>query len=158
MTSLVCNSFDTQYKRIQTFKNHYLNMIRIILKNKSNLSFNQIMDYNEIELNTTELMNSIIEFTKDIKKNNLKSNNNLNNLNNLNAENIKIIYTLTSFLPFMILYYNQLNINNTSVISNDIANNITNNTPREYTYNNYDYNYDYDYQNLNSDTLKIPLD
>lgn len=143
MTSLVCNSFDSQYKRIQTFKNHYLNMIRIILKNKSNLSFNQIMAYNEIELNTTELMNSFIEFTKDIKKNNLKSN---NNLDNLNAENIKIIYTLTSFLPFMILYYNQLNINNTSIISNDI--------PREYTYNNYDY----DYQNLNSDTLKIPLD
>lgn len=149
MTSLVCNSFDTQYKRIQTFRNHYLNMIRIILKNKSNLSFNQIMTYNEIELKTTELMNYIIEFTKDIKKNNLKNNNNLNNLNNMNAENIKIIYTLTSFLPFMILYYNQLNITNTQ----------TTMTPREDNNININmYDYDYDYQNLNSDTLKIPLD
>ena len=142
MTSLVCNTFDTQYKRIQTFRNHYLNMIRIILKNKSNLSFNQIMTYNEIEMKITELMNSIVEFTKDIKKNNLKNN---NNLNNLNAENIKIIYTLTSFLPFMILYYNQLNINDTS----------TTMIPREDNNINM---YDYDYQNLNSDTLKIPLD
>ena len=153
MTSLVCNSFDTQYKRIQTFRNHYLNMIRIILKNKSNLSFNQIMVYNEIELNTTQLMNSIIEFTKDIKKNNLKSNNNLNNSNNSNVEDIKIIHTLTSFLPFMILYYNQLNTPNTSTSpSNE-------DIPRQHTYNNINiYEYDYKYKNLNSDTLKIPLD
>ena len=148
MTSLVCNSFDTQYKRIQTFRNHYLNMIRIILKNKSNLSFNQIMAYNEIELNTTELMNSIIEFTKDIKKNNLKNN---NNLNNLNVEDIKIIHTLTSFLPFMILYYNQLNTPNTSTSPSNEDIHTQN------THNNINI-YDYGYQNLNSDTLKIPLD
>ena len=146
MTSLVCNSFDTQYKRIQTFRNHYLNMIRIILKNKSNLSFTQIMAYNEIELNTTQLMNSIIEFTKDIKKNNLK-----NNLNNLNVEDIKIIHTLTSFLPFMILYYNQLNTPNTSTSSSN------EDIHTQHTYNNINI-YDYGYQNLNSDTLKIPLD
>ena len=145
MTSLVCNSFDTQYKRMQTFRNHYLNMIRIILKNKSNLSFTQIMTYNEIELNTTELMNSIIEFTRDIKKNN-------SNNNNLNVEDIKIIHTFTFFLPFMILYYNQLsmsNTSNTSIPNNDL--------PRQHTYNNINI-YDYGYQNLNSDTLKIPLD
>ena len=140
MSSLVCNSFDEQYKRIQTFRNHYLNMIRILLKNKLNLTFDQMLTYNEIELNINQLMNSITEFTKNIKKNN---NNNLNN-HNLKTEDIKIIHTFISFLPFMILYYNTLNTCNLDNTKN--TQNILNSS------------YDYDYNITNNDTLKIPLD
>lgn len=142
MTSLVCNSFDEQYKRIQTFRNHYLNMIRILLKNKLNLTLtlNQMLTYNEIELNITKLTNSITEFTKNIKKNKKLNNNNLNN-HNLKIEDIKIIHTFTSFLPFMILYYNTLNSDTYNV----------NNTPNTS-------NISYDYNITNNDTLKIPLD
>ena len=43
--NLVCNSFDVQYKRIQSFRNQYLTMIRLIMKNKSHLSINDIMKY-----------------------------------------------------------------------------------------------------------------
>jgi hypothetical protein len=136
MTNLICNSFDEQYKRIQTFRNHYLNMIRILLKNKSNLNLKQIMTYNEIELNTNQLMNSITEFIKDIK--NTKENKKLNLNNNLNNEDIKIIHTLSYFLPFMLLYYNTLNLNTSDNNnnhqyndSNNDSNNITNNTTLE---------------------------
>ena len=140
MTNLICNSFDEQYKRIQTFRNHYLNMIRILLKNKSNLNLKQIMTYNEIELNINQLMNSITEFIKDIKniKENKKLNNNFNN--NFNNEDIKMIHTLSYFLPFMLLYYNTLNLNTSNI-------------------DNYSNDYSNDYMNItNNSTLEIPLD
>ena len=37
--TLLCKSFDDQYKRVQSFRNQYLNMIRIILKMQSNNKF-----------------------------------------------------------------------------------------------------------------------
>ena len=147
MTNLICNSFDEQYKRIQTFRNHYLNMIRILLKNKSNLNLKQIMTYNEIELNTNQLMNSITEFIKDIKNiKNTKENKKLNLNDNFNNEDLKMIHTLSYFLPFMLLYYNTLNLNTSD-----------NNNNHQYNDSNNDSNNDC--SNItNNTTLEIPLD
>ena len=62
--NLVCNSFDVQYKRIQSFRNQYLTMIRLIMKNKSHLSINDIMKYNEIESKISDLTSEISKLNK----------------------------------------------------------------------------------------------
>jgi len=122
----VCNSFDVQYKRIQSFRNQYLTMIRLIMKNKSHLSINDIMKYNEIESKISDLTSEISKLNKSVIKNSkdkkiideILSKNNTNNQNQIqvntepNIDDIRMVQTLIAFLPFMILYYNSIDNNN----------------------------------------------
>ena len=124
--NLVCNSFDVQYKRIQSFRNQYLTMIRLIMKNKSHLSINDIMKYNEIESKISDLTSEISKLNKSVIKNSkdkkiideILSKNNTNNQNQIqvntepNIDDIRMVQTLIAFLPFMILYYNSIDNNN----------------------------------------------
>jgi hypothetical protein len=112
---LVCNSFDDQYKKIQSFRNQYLNMIRLVLKhkNKNHLTFEEIMDYNTIETKLSDILNDINNYTKELKIKSKKTKKQSivtidhpeqqqYNHDNMMAE------TLVAFLPYMILYYNHL--------------------------------------------------
>jgi hypothetical protein len=111
---LVCNSFDDQYKKIQSFRNQYLNMIRSVLKHKNHLTFEEIMNYNEIESKLNDILHDINNYTKELKTKKTKKQSILKidqqelqeqhpyNHDNLMAE------TLVAFLPYMILYYNHL--------------------------------------------------
>ena len=122
----LCNSFDVQYKRIQSFRNQYLTMIRLIMKNKSHLSINDIMKYNEIESKISDLTSEISKLNKSVIKNSkdkkiideILSKNNTNNQNQIqvntepNIDDIRMVQTLIAFLPFMILYYNSIDNNN----------------------------------------------
>lgn len=111
---LVCNSFDDQYKKIQSFRNQYLNMIRLVLKHKNHLTFEEIMDYNKIESKITDTLHDINNYTKELKSKKTKKQSiltteqqeqkeqQLYNHDNMMAE------TLVTFLPYMILYYNHL--------------------------------------------------
>ena len=132
--TLTCKSFDDQYKRIQSFRNQYLNMIRIVLKSQSNnkfphLTMDVILMYNEIENKITNINNDIHKFTRNLKQNyNLTSQNqytnpifesltgnnvsrNNTNLNNVSEDDIRMAQTFITFLPFMIYYYNSLSTN-----------------------------------------------
>jgi hypothetical protein len=115
--NLVCNSFDTQYKRIQSFRNQYLNMIRLVLKHKSKLSFENIMTYNEIENKITDLNKEISILNKSIVKN-IKNINDfssiLQNQNQpqVNIEDYRMLQTVTTFLPLMVLFYNSVELIN----------------------------------------------
>lgn len=110
---LVCNSFDDQYKKIQSFRNQYLNMIRSILKHKNHLTFEEIMNYNEIESKLNDILHDINNYTKELKIKSKKTKKQSiltidhpeqqqYNHDNMMAE------TLVAFLPYMILYYNHL--------------------------------------------------
>ena len=112
-TQLVCNSFDDQYKKIQSFRNQYLNMIRSILKHKNHLTFEEIMNYNEIESKLNDILHDINNYTKELKIKSKKTKKQSiltidhpeqqqYNHDNMMAE------TLVAFLPYMILYYNHL--------------------------------------------------
>ena len=111
-SQLVCNSFDTQYKKIQSFRNQYLNMIRLVLKNKNQLTFEEIMSYNEIESKINDLSYDITNYITEIKSKS-KTNKKFNMVQPLNLEidtnaDNQMSEMLVAFLPYMILYYNHL--------------------------------------------------
>ena len=97
---IIEDSFDKHYKLIQSLRNQYLSMIRMILKNKrlNNLTLEEIMGYHDIE-------NKIIELRKDIS---ILINNKYINLTEPDNSDIKMFRTLKAFLPLMILYYNNI--------------------------------------------------
>jgi hypothetical protein len=102
---IIDDSFDKHYKLIQSLRNQYLTMIRMILKNKrlNNLTLEEILGYHDIE-------NKIIELRKDIS---ILINNKYINLTEPDNNDVKMFRTLKAFLPLMILYYNSiLNENN----------------------------------------------
>jgi hypothetical protein len=115
---LVCNSFDDQYKKIQSFRNQYLNMIRLVLKHKNHLTFEEIMDYNMIESKLTDILNNINNYTKELKtKTKTIKTTKITKQSILPiAQEEEETYnhdttmaeTLVTFLPYMILYYNHL--------------------------------------------------
>jgi hypothetical protein len=120
-SQLVCNSFDTQYKKIQSFRNQYLNMIRLVLKNKNQLTFEEIMSYNEIESKINDLSYDITNYTTEIKR---KSNKKISRVQPLNLEidtnaDSQMSEMLVAFLPYMILYYNHLQTIHLSTIPLD---------------------------------------
>ncbi len=118
--NLVCNSFDTQYKRIQSFRNQYLNMIRLVLKHKSKLSFENIMTNNEIENKITDLNKEISILNKSVVQNiknindfsSIFQNQNQHQQQQINIEDYRILQTLTTFLPLMVLFYNSVDLIN----------------------------------------------
>jgi hypothetical protein len=146
--TLLCKSFDDQYKRVQSFRNQYLNMIRIILKMQSNnkfphLTMEDILAYNEIENKINTVNTEIVKLTQNIKKKYNLSNSNFNqNLNtnpvytnltashqsvssNITDDDIRMAQTFVAFLPLMIYYYNSLNLDNLNATNvNTNANNI----------------------------------
>ena len=112
---LVCNSFDDQYKKIQSFRNQYLNMIRSVLKHKNHLTFEEIMDYNTIETKLNDILNDINNYTKELKTKKTKKQSILTIAQEEYHEqeqtynhDTTMAETLVTFLPYMILYYNHL--------------------------------------------------
>ena len=97
---IIEDSFDKHYKLIQSLRNQYLSMIRMILKNKrlNNLTLEEIMGYHDIE-------HKLLELRKDIST---IINNKYINLTQPDNSDIKMFRTLNAFLPLMILYYNSL--------------------------------------------------
>ncbi len=97
---IIEDSFDKHYKLIQSLRNQYLSMIRMILKNKkmNNLTLEEIMGYHDIEY-------KILELRKDIS---ILINNKYINLTQPDNSDIKMFRTLNAFLPLMIMYYNNL--------------------------------------------------
>ena len=97
---IIEDSFDKHYKLIQSLRNQYLSMIRMILKNKrlNNLTLEEIMGYHDIE-------HKLLELRKDIST---IINNKYINLTQPDSSDIKMFRTLNAFLPLMILYYNSL--------------------------------------------------
>ena len=116
---LVCNSFDDQYKKIQSFRNQYLNMIRLVLKHKNHLTFEEIMDYNMIESKLHDVLNDINNYTKELKTKTKTKKTKKQSILPTEQEEYReqeqtynhdttMAETLVTFLPYMILYYNQL--------------------------------------------------
>jgi hypothetical protein len=111
---LVCNSFDDQYKKIQSFRNQYLNMIRLVLKHKNHLAFEEIMDYNEIESKLNDVLNNINNYTKELKTKTKTTKITKQSILPIAQEeetynhDTTMAETLVTFLPYMILYYNHL--------------------------------------------------
>ena len=106
---LVCNSFDDQYKKIQSFRNQYLNMIRLVLKHKNHLTFEEIMNYNTIETKLNDILNDINNYTKALKSKKTKKQSILPTEEEQEYNhNTTMAETLVTFLPYMILYYNHL--------------------------------------------------
>jgi hypothetical protein len=101
LEGLINDSFDKNYKLIQSLRNQYLTMIRMIIKNKrqNNLTLEEIMGYHDIE-------NKLLELRKDIS---VLINNKYTNLTKPDNDDVKMFRTLKAFLPFMIMYYNNLN-------------------------------------------------
>ena len=101
LEGLINDSFDKHYKLIQSLRNQYLTMIRMIIKNKrqNNLTLEEIMGYHDIE-------NKLLELRKDIS---VLINNKYTNLTKPDNDDVKMFRTLKAFLPFMIMYYNNLN-------------------------------------------------
>jgi len=97
---IIEDSFDKHYKLIQSVRNQYLTMIRMILKNKkiNNLTLEEIIGYHDIE-------HKLLELRKDIS---VLINNKYINLTQPDNSDIKMFRTLNAFLPLMILYYNNL--------------------------------------------------
>jgi hypothetical protein len=118
---LVCNSFNDQYKKIQSFRNQYLNMIRLVLKHKNNLTFEQIMEYNMIESKINDVLYDIKNYTSEIKSVKTK-NQYMESIHPQHQQHQQdyqsqsqsynhdttMVETLAAFLPYMILYYNHL--------------------------------------------------
>lgn len=108
---LVCNSFNDQYKKIQSFRNQYLNMIRLVLKHKNHMTFEQIMEYNTIETKLYDVLNNINNYTKELKNKSKKHKNQsilLTEQYEPDNHDTTMVETLVAFLPYMILYYNHL--------------------------------------------------
>jgi hypothetical protein len=102
---LLDDTFDKHYKKIQSFRNQYLNMIRTLLKHKSTLSMEEFMTYINIEEKMLSLRRDISRLnTMKLKK--IHSDE--------DVADLKITYTLKSFLPLMIMYYNQIDDNKLS--------------------------------------------
>ena len=101
LDGLINDSFDKHYKLIQSLRNQYLTMIRMIIKNKrqNNLTLEEIMGYHDIE-------NKLLELRKDIS---VLINNKYTNLTKPDNDDVKMFRTLKAYLPFMIMYYNNLN-------------------------------------------------
>lgn len=97
---IIEDSFDKHYKLIQSLRNQYLTMIRMILKNKrlNNLTLEEILGYHDIE-------HKILELRKDIST---LINNKYTNLTQPDNSDVRMFRTLNTFLPLMILYYNGL--------------------------------------------------
>ena len=115
MDNLIEASFNKHYKNIQSFRNQYLNMIRCVLKRKDNLTFEEIMKFNDIENQLYNIRKNITKYSSDIIKNKQKNKkNNNNNEVSCNVQvlkddsELKMIKTLNACLPIMILYYNNL--------------------------------------------------
>ncbi len=145
--NLVCKSFDEQYKRIQAFRNQYLNMVRLLLKQKNNnISIETILSYNEIENKITNLFNDIKIITQNLKLK--KNNNDMENNTQSNYEaDFKMIQTLMAFIPFMIIYYNSIPQNN------------KNNKNNQNNQNNSVHIDDIDFKTYNEEMLRqVPLD
>ena len=120
LEGLISDSFDRHYKLIQSLRNQYLTMIRMIIKNKkqNNLTLEEIMAYHDIE-------NKLLELRKDIS---VLINNKYTNLTKPDNDDVKMFRTLKAFLPLMIMYYNNLyneTINN-ETINNETINNESN--------------------------------
>lgn len=110
---LVCNSFDDQYKKIQSFRNQYLNMIRLVLKHKNHLTFEEIMDYNTIESKLNDILHDINNYTKELKiKSKKTKKQSILTIDHPEQQQYNhdtmMAATIVAFLPYMILYYNQL--------------------------------------------------
>ncbi len=111
LEGIINDSFDRHYKLIQSFRNQYLIMIRTILKNKrlNNLTLEEILAYHDIE-------KKILDLRREISV--------LNNSKYVNLgttpdhSDVKMIKTLKAFLPFMIAYYNSINVNNNNTHNN----------------------------------------
>ena len=97
---IIDDSFDKHYKLIQSLRNQYLTMVRMILKNKrlNNLTLEEILGYHDIE-------HKILELRKDIST---LINNKYINLTQPDNSDIKMFRTLNTFLPLMLIYYNTL--------------------------------------------------
>ena len=102
---LLDDSFDKHYKKIQSFRNQYLNMIRTLLKHKSTLSMEEFMTYLNIE-------EKILSLRRDISRLNTLKQKKIHQEEDI--ADLKITYTLKSFLPLMIMYYNQIDDNKLS--------------------------------------------
>lgn len=96
---LLDDSFDKHYKKIQSFRNQYLNMIRTLLKHKSTLSMEEFMTYLNIE-------EKILSLRRDISRLNTLKQKKIHQDEDI--ADLKITYTLKSFLPLMMMYYNQI--------------------------------------------------
>ncbi len=123
MDNLIEASFNKHYKTIQSFRNQYLNMIRCVLKRKDDLTFEEIMQFNNLENQLYNIRKDITNYSSEIIKNkNKNKNKQTNNNNNQNKNNqtplnvqilkddsdLKMIKTLNACLPIMIMYYNNL--------------------------------------------------
>ncbi len=96
---LLDDTFDKHYKKAQSFRNQYLNMIRTLLKHKSTLTMEEFMTYLNIEEKMLSLRREISKLnTMKLKKIHTDD----------DIADLKITYTLKSFLPLMIMYYNQI--------------------------------------------------
>ncbi len=104
MENLIEQSFNKHYKNIQSFRNQYLNMIRCVLKNQNNLSFEEIMKYNDIENKLYDIRKDITNYITEIKTK--KKSSNIQILRD--DSDLKMIKTLQVCLPLMIYYYNKL--------------------------------------------------
>jgi hypothetical protein len=149
---IIDDSFDKHYKLIQSLRNQYLSMIRMVLKNKrlNNLTLEEIMGYHDIE-------NKIIELRKDIS---IMINNKYINLTQPDNNDIKMFRTLQAFLPLMILYYNSINTQNEKNINEKNINekNINEKNINEKNINEKNVNDSVSYDKLNLNTLDIPID
>jgi hypothetical protein len=98
LEGLINDSFDRHYKLIQSLRNQYLSMIRLILKNKrqNNLTLEEILAYHDIE-------KKLLDVRKDIST---LINNKYTNLTPPDDNDVKMVKTLKAFLPFMIAFYN----------------------------------------------------
>ena len=106
MENLIESSFNKHYQNIQSFKNQYLNMIRSVLKRKDDLTFEEIMKFNNLENQLYNLRKEITYYSRDINKN---KNINFSNVQVLkNDSDLKMIKTLSACLPIMLSYYNSL--------------------------------------------------
>ena len=104
LEGLINDSFDRHYKLIQSLRNQYLSMVRLILKNKrqNNLTLEEILAYHDIE-------KKLLDVRKDIS---ILINNKYKNLTPPDDNDVKMIRTLKAFLPFMIAFYNSQYIMN----------------------------------------------
>jgi hypothetical protein len=111
LEGMINDSFDRHYKLVQSFRNQYLNMIRMILKNKrqNNLTLEEILAYHDIE-------QKILNLRKDIS---VLINNKYINLTKPENDDIKMVRTLKTFLPFMIAYYNTIQTEKKNENQND---------------------------------------
>ena len=114
MENLIEASFNKHYKNIQSFRNQYLNMIRSVLKRKDDLTFEEIMKFNNLENELYNLRKEITYYSSDININKNKNKNKNKNINFSNVQvlkndsDLKMIKTLSACLPIMVLYYNSL--------------------------------------------------